>query len=169
MLLRLHSEEQKPLEDFFRAKGIKTKNEMADDVSTILLSLQIQANNALYSLGPFWQLLSKTKISRPVMMELQQTAVVPTKTTRVLMKTFRQIRNRKLVRSSTLIFKAAAPIAMLRWRMRRATPRNQQCQKGRRRSRRCRKNDGRQPQANTGWQVLLFPDGLRLIEDPETQ
>jgi hypothetical protein len=28
------SEEQQPLENFFRAKGIKTKNEMADDVST---------------------------------------------------------------------------------------------------------------------------------------
>ena len=28
------SEEQQPLESFFRAKGIKTKNEMADDVST---------------------------------------------------------------------------------------------------------------------------------------
>jgi hypothetical protein len=27
-----HSEEQQPLENFFRAKGIKTKNEMADDV-----------------------------------------------------------------------------------------------------------------------------------------
>lgn len=27
------SEEQQPLENFFRAKGIKTKNEMADDVS----------------------------------------------------------------------------------------------------------------------------------------
>jgi hypothetical protein len=26
-------EEQQPLENFFRAKGIKTKNEMADDVS----------------------------------------------------------------------------------------------------------------------------------------
>lgn len=28
-----YSEEQQPLENFFRAKGIKTKNEMADDVS----------------------------------------------------------------------------------------------------------------------------------------
>lgn len=28
-----YSEEQQPLESFFRAKGIKTKNEMADDVS----------------------------------------------------------------------------------------------------------------------------------------
>lgn len=29
-----HSEEQQPLEMFFRAKNIKTKNEMADDVRT---------------------------------------------------------------------------------------------------------------------------------------
>jgi len=31
--LILYREEQQPLENFFRAKGIKTKNEMADDVS----------------------------------------------------------------------------------------------------------------------------------------
>lgn len=30
--MRFCSEEQQPLENFFRAKGIKTKNEMADDV-----------------------------------------------------------------------------------------------------------------------------------------
>jgi structure-specific recognition protein 1 len=34
--LTLCSEEQQPLENFFRAKGIKTKNEMADDVSDII-------------------------------------------------------------------------------------------------------------------------------------
>jgi hypothetical protein len=33
VLTHVHSEEQQPLENFFRAKGIKTKNEMADDVS----------------------------------------------------------------------------------------------------------------------------------------
>lgn len=38
--LRLHfanhsqSEEQKPLEEFFQAKGLKAKNEMLDDVSS---------------------------------------------------------------------------------------------------------------------------------------
>jgi structure-specific recognition protein 1 len=32
-----YSEEQQPLENFFRAKGIKTKNEMADDVRVSLL------------------------------------------------------------------------------------------------------------------------------------
>ena len=32
MLLRLYSEEQKPLEDFFEVKGLKTKNEMTEDV-----------------------------------------------------------------------------------------------------------------------------------------
>jgi hypothetical protein len=51
--LRFHSEEQKPLEDFFRAKGIKTKNEMADDVRTVLLPLSGYANSALCSPEPF--------------------------------------------------------------------------------------------------------------------
>jgi hypothetical protein len=31
-----YSEEQQPLENFFRAKNIKTKNEMADDVRASL-------------------------------------------------------------------------------------------------------------------------------------
>lgn len=31
-----HSEEQKPLEEFFQAKGLKAKNEMLDDVSALL-------------------------------------------------------------------------------------------------------------------------------------
>lgn len=30
------SEEQKPLEEFFQAKGLKAKNEMLDDVSTLV-------------------------------------------------------------------------------------------------------------------------------------
>ena len=32
-VLTIPSEEQKPLEDFFAAKGLKTRNEMLDDVS----------------------------------------------------------------------------------------------------------------------------------------
>ena len=32
-LMSPNSEEQKPLEEFFAAKGLKTKNEMIDDVS----------------------------------------------------------------------------------------------------------------------------------------
>ena len=32
ILLNIASEEQKPLEDFFAAKGLKTRNEMLDDV-----------------------------------------------------------------------------------------------------------------------------------------
>jgi hypothetical protein len=40
------SEEQQPLENFFRAKGIKTKNEMADDVRETLLLL---ATKLMYS------------------------------------------------------------------------------------------------------------------------
>lgn len=39
MLMHGNSEEQQPLENFFRAKGIKTKNEMADDVSHVLILL----------------------------------------------------------------------------------------------------------------------------------
>ena len=31
--LSLNSEEQQPLEEFFQAKGLKTRNEMLDDVS----------------------------------------------------------------------------------------------------------------------------------------
>jgi hypothetical protein len=36
--MQYRSEEQQPLENFFRAKGIKTKNEMADDVRTLPLN-----------------------------------------------------------------------------------------------------------------------------------
>jgi len=35
LLTNLHSEEQKPLEEFFAAKGLKTRNEMLDDVRLI--------------------------------------------------------------------------------------------------------------------------------------
>lgn len=33
----IHSEEQKPLEEFFQAKGLKTRNEMLEDVSSCSL------------------------------------------------------------------------------------------------------------------------------------
>lgn len=42
-----HSEEQQPLENFFRAKGIKTKNEMADDVRTSLSNTIEYANTSI--------------------------------------------------------------------------------------------------------------------------
>ena len=33
LVLIMYSEEQKPLEDFFDVKGLKTRNEMTEDVS----------------------------------------------------------------------------------------------------------------------------------------
>lgn len=39
------SEEQKPLEDFFEAKGLRTKNEMTEDVRGFLDTFQLQSLN----------------------------------------------------------------------------------------------------------------------------
>jgi hypothetical protein len=140
--LTTHSEEQQPLENFFRAKGIKTKNEMADDVCILFIPLNSHANNVSYSLGQFLQLPFKTKISRPVTTERLRTAVVPTRTMRALTKISKPIRNQKSARSSILIIKAAALIAMRRWKtQRRATTQKQPCQNAQRRNRKCRKND----------------------------
>lgn len=38
LLTTFQSEEQKPLEEFFQAKGLKAKNEMLDDVSPLLFA-----------------------------------------------------------------------------------------------------------------------------------
>lgn len=44
MPLTKYSEEQKPLEDFFQAKGLKTRNEMLDDVSPPLPPQSLYTN-----------------------------------------------------------------------------------------------------------------------------
>ena len=56
---------------------------MADDVSDIISSYANLADIVIHSPEPFWQLLFKMKISHPAMMEHQQTAVVPTRMTKV--------------------------------------------------------------------------------------
>ena len=40
---KVTSEEQKPLEDFFEAKGLRTKNEMTEDVRGFLITFQLQS------------------------------------------------------------------------------------------------------------------------------
>lgn len=95
MRLILYREEQQPLENFFRAKGIKTKNEMADDVSNTSHPYGLSANETMHSPELFLQLLFKMKILRPVMMDSRRTAVVPTKTMRVSMRTSKQIPSRR--------------------------------------------------------------------------
>lgn len=110
------SEEQQPLENFFRAKGIKTKNEMADDVST---SHQYPpyGTNAVNSQEQFLQPHSKTTTWPLVTMEVSRIAVVLTRTTRALMKIFRPSLNLKLEKNSIPTTTVAPATAMLRWKM----------------------------------------------------
>jgi hypothetical protein len=139
--MQYRSEEQQPLENFFRAKGIKTKNEMADDVRTLSLIRQGCTDTTYHSLEQYLLLLSKTRTSPLATMELPHTAEAPTRTTRALMKTSRPTRNQKSAKNLTRNIRAVARIAMRRW----ATPivilLRPQCQNAPRRSKRRRHND----------------------------
>ena len=142
--LTCDSEEQQPLENFFRAKGIKTKNEMADDVSSRVPGMATSTNAAMCSREPSLRQRSKMRIWRRATTERRRTGVVPTRMTRALTRTLRRTLSPRLARSLTLTIKAAAPTVMQTWRMRRVTGRRRKrCQNGRRRSRRCRNSEDR--------------------------
>lgn len=133
------SEEQQPLESFFRAKGIKTKNEMADDVSKSAPPSHDGANDISASLERYSRQRSRMMNSRQATME-QLTAEVQTKTTRASTRTSRRILSRTSPRSMMKIITAADPIAIPRWRMRtmmHQATRRKNWWSGRRRSKRC--------------------------------
>jgi hypothetical protein len=131
-----YSEEQQPLENFFRAKGIKTKNEMADDVR--LWNPSHDLADHMFSLARYSQRLSRMKISLPVTMEVLQTAAAPTKTMRVLTRTFALSLNRRWERNLMKITRVA-PTVTRKWLMGEAT--NLSLWSARRRNRRRRRND----------------------------
>ena len=120
LLTQDYSEEQQPLENFFRAKGIKTKNEMADDVRTSHLYPPDGAN-AFDSQEQFLQPHSKTTTLHLVTMEVSRIAVAPTRMTRVLMRISKPSLNLKLEKNLIPIMTVAPATAMLRWKMQTAT------------------------------------------------
>lgn len=159
-----HSEEQQPLENFFRAKGIKTKNEMADDVSASP-SYPHDCTNAFNSRQQFLQLHFKTTISPRVTMGVSQIAVVPTRTTRALMKISTPSLNLKSEKNSTPTTTVAPATAMPKWKMQVATQVGKM-RNDRRRSRRPRTERLRQPPRNVAQQCRVLRNGPKAVREP---
>jgi hypothetical protein len=164
--MQYRSEEQQPLENFFRAKGIKTKNEMADDVRTLSLIRQGCTDTTYHSLEQYLLLLSKTRTSPLATMELPQTAEAPTRTTRALMKTFKLIPSQKSAKSLIQSTRAVAQRTMLRWETRTVMlPLRLQCLNAQRRSRRHRNEQPEHVQRlRSGEDPAAFPRSFRRFQ-----
>lgn len=89
---------------------------MADDVSTSLL-YPPDCTNAFNSQEQFLQPLSKTTTLPLVTMEVSRIAVVPTRTTKALMRISRPSLNLKLEKNSIPTTTVAPATAMQKWRM----------------------------------------------------
>src|SRR5690242_18989680 len=89
---------------------------MADDVSDLPLHPPDHAN-AVDSRERYLQLHFKTTTLPLAMTETSQIAIVPTRTTRALMRTSRPSPNLKWAKNSTQTTTVAPGTAMLRWKM----------------------------------------------------
>ncbi|RAH73074.1 uncharacterized protein BO66DRAFT_254069 [Aspergillus aculeatinus CBS 121060] len=141
----LSSEEQQPLEEFFKAKNIRLKNEMSDDVR-----IPCGIPTSLLECGLTWffrppllllRLLTTKTWAPATMMLVALTVARPTKTMSPPMRISRPSRTPMSRKNMILRTRAAAATAMRRWMMHPTVGmmmRMLRCQKanGRRRSRR---------------------------------
>jgi hypothetical protein len=133
----INREEQRPLEDFFKLKGIKVKNEMTEDVSS---SRAASSSPLLLTCSsrrePSSQRLSRTiPILSPVTTRSWgPTVAVPMRTMRVWTRTLNQIQIPTLPRSLTRNMQAVEAAMTTTWTWETMTPcRNQSQKSGRRR------------------------------------
>ena len=118
-LLILLREEQKSLEDFFEIKGLKTKNEMTEDVSSNSTLIQRQMLTC-YSRVLLLRQHSRMLTWRPRMRKLlllAQSVVQPTKMRRALTKTSEPTQNQTSPKSTTLRMRAAVAVRTKKWQM----------------------------------------------------
>lgn len=154
----MYSEEQQPLEDFFRAKNLKVRNEMAEDVS-VKRPVILRLYTRLTRHSPrYWQQHSRIKSWIPQTMKLCKRRVgVLMRTARVRTKTSRSRRNPTLQKNLTPPMKAVEmKVAMqrLQTQMQAATQRRRRpARRMRRRRNGQRRKSGRRNDADDGTSV----------------